>query len=88
MSCHILGCDKRENMPDKTIEQVQKEHTPLWIAIPGVEGIAVGLSDNKPCITIFSSIEADELRDKIPSEVEGYSIIIKETGTFRALEKE
>ena len=74
-------------MLQKTIEQVQQEHTDEWMAIPGVEGTAIGLFDNKPCITIFSSIKADELRAKIPSTVEGYPVIIRETGTFRAFEE-
>jgi hypothetical protein len=72
-------------MPQRTIEQVQKKYTDQWMAIQGVEGTAIGLFDNKPCITVFSSIKADELRVKIPSIVEGCPVIIKETGTFRAL---
>lgn len=72
-------------MPQKTIEQVQQEHTGQWMAIPGVEGTAIGLSEGKSCITIFTSIKAEEIRAKIPSQVEGYPVVIKETGTFRAL---
>ena len=73
-------------MPEKTIEQVQKEHAPQWMAISGVEGTAIGLSDNKPCIKIFSSRKVEELRDKIPTIIEDYPVIIEETGAFRALE--
>ena len=75
-------------MPEKAIEQVQKEHIPLWMAISGVEGTAIGLSDNKPCIKIFTSVRPHELQGKIPSVVEGYPVIIKETGTFRALDQQ
>ena len=74
-------------MSEKTIEQVQKEYTDEWMTISGVEGTAIGLSEGKPCITIFSSVKADELRAKIPSTVEGYPVIIRETGTFRAFEE-
>ena len=85
----IVGCDEKGvHMPQRTIEQVQEDHTDEWMEIPGVEGTAIGLSDNKPCITVFSSIKVEELRAKIPSTVEGYPVIIEETGTFRALEKE
>lgn len=93
-SIHAGGCSQRavdsekgSSMSQKTIEQVQQEHTDEWMAIPGVEGTAIGLSDNKPCIMVFSSIKADKLRAKIPSTVEGYPVIIKETGTFRAFEE-
>ena len=77
---------KGRPMSGKTIEQVQEEHTDAWMAIPGVEGTAIGLFEGKPCIKIFSSREPQELQDKIPSSVEGYPVIIEETGTFRALD--
>ena len=73
-------------MAGKTIEQVRKEYTDNWMSIPGVEGTAIGLFENKPCIKIFSSIKAEELRSKIPITIEGYPVIIKETGTFQALD--
>jgi len=72
----------------KTIEQVQEAHTPEWMAIPGVEGTAIGLFKGKPCIKVFTSVRARNLRGKIPSSVEGYPLIIEETGSFRALEQE
>ena len=73
-------------MTERTIEQVQEEHTGQWLAIPGVEGTAIGLFEDKPCIKIFSSIKAEQLRSKIPITIEGYPVIIKETGTFHALD--
>lgn len=72
-------------MSGKTIEQVQEAHTDEWMAIPGVEGTAIGLYRGKPCIKVFSSVKAQNLRSKIPSKVEGYPVIIEETGTFRSL---
>ena len=75
-------------MPERTIEQVLKDNTDKWMAIPGVEGIAIGLFEDKPCIKIFTSSKPQQLRDKIPSTVEGYPVIIEETGEFRALEQE
>lgn len=82
------GLEKGRTMPERTIEQVQEEHTDEWMAIPGVEGTAIGLYEGKPCIKIFSSKKPQQLRDKIPSTVEGYPVIIEETGAFRALEQE
>ena len=73
-------------MPGKMIEQVQQEHTDEWMAIDGVEGTAIGLHEGKPCIKIFTSSKSQEIRDKIPSIVEGYPVIIEETGAFRALD--
>ncbi len=82
------GLEKGESMPERTIEQVLKDRTDDWMAIPGVEGTAIGLSEGKPCIKIFTSSKPQEIQDKIPSTVEGYPVIIEETGAFRALEPE
>ena len=77
--------EKGRTMSERTIEQVQEEHTDDWMAIPGVEGTAIGLYEGKPCIKIFSSKKAEDMRAMIPSTVEGYPVIIEETGIFRAL---
>ena len=82
------GLEKGQSMPERTIEQVQEEHTDEWMAIPGVEGTAIGLFEGKPCIKIFTSRKPQEVRGKIPSTVEGYRVIIEETGACRALEQE
>lgn len=74
-------------MSKETIEQVQQEHTSQWMAIDGVEGTAIGLFEGKPCIKIFSSKKAEDFRGVIPSTVEGYPVIIEETGAFRALDQ-
>ena len=57
------------------------------MAIPGVEGTAIGLFEDEPCIKIFSSGRTDELRGKIPPIVEGYPVIIEEMGTFHKLDQ-
>ncbi len=82
------GLERGESMAERTIEQVLKDRTDEWMAISGVEGTAIGLSEGKPCIKIFSSRKPQQLRDKIPSTVEGYPVIIEETGAFRALEQQ
>lgn len=89
----IAGCSQRADetekggqMTKRTITEVLKDNTDKWMAIPGVEGTAIGLFENKPCIKIFSSKKAEDLRGKIPEVVEGYPVIIEQTGTFHALE--
>ena len=77
---------KGQSMSEQTIEQVQEKHTDEWMAIPGVQGTAIGMSEGKPCILILSSVSPETLQDKIPSQVEGYPVIIRETGAFHALD--
>jgi hypothetical protein len=72
----------------KTIEQVLEERTDQWMAIPGVEGTAIGLFEDKPCIMILSSVAPQQLRSEIPETLNGYNIVIQETGTFRAMEEQ
>jgi len=74
-------------VPAKTIEQVLNEHTNEWMAIPGVVGTAIGQSRGKPCILIFTSLNPAELSSKIASIVEGYPVLIEQTGDIRALEQ-
>ena len=75
-------------MSQKTIEQVQEEHTGQWLTIPGVEGTAIGLFEGKPCIKVFISVPADQIQAEIPSTVEDYPVIIEETGTFHVLDQQ
>ena len=42
-SQHTVDSEKGCRMSDKTIEQVQEEYTDKWMAIDGVEGIAIGV---------------------------------------------
>ena len=83
-----IDLEKGRTMPERTIEQVQEEHTDEWMAIDGVEGTAIGLYEGKPCIKIFSSKKVEELQARIPSTVDGYHVIIEKTGAFRALDEQ
>ena len=92
----IFGCfgrrsqdaEQLQGMSQKTIKQAQEEHTSQWMAIDGVEGTAIGLYKGKPCIKVFSSKKAEDLLGVIPSTIEGYPVIIEETGKFRALDQQ
>ncbi len=74
-------------MPEKTIEQVQQEHTDAWMAAPGVVGTAIGQSKGKPCILILTASNTEEIRRQIPAIVEGYPVVIQYVGEIRALDK-
>lgn len=74
-------------MPAKAIEKVLKEHTKELMSIPGVVGTGQSLCDDKPCIKVYVIQETPELEQKIPRILEGYPVVIKETGEIRALPK-
>ena len=89
----VTGCSEKnmnnrgekKNMSAKTIEEVLKEHTDEWMSIPGVVGMGIGELKEKPCIKVFVVKKTEELNEKIPSQVDGYPVIIEETGEIRAL---
>ncbi len=93
--CYFSGCGSKgsgdaardASMKNKSIEQVLKENTNQWMSIPGVEGIAIGEYKGKSCIRVFTSIDPQNLQSKIPSNVEGYPVIVEKTGPFGALEQ-
>lgn len=79
-------------MLDKSIEQVLKENTDRLMMIPGVVGTAIGECDELPCPEKFGAcikilvVElTDELEIKLPKNIEGYPVVIEETGEIRAL---
>ena len=55
------------------------------MALPGVVGTAQGEQDGKPCIMVLVVELTDDLRAQIPNELDGYTIVISETGEIRAL---
>ena len=86
----VVGCatfsnyQGRNTMVAKTIEQVLKEQTKELMCVPGVVGTAQGLCDQKPCIKVYVIKKTPELEQKIPDILEGYVVIVEETGEIRA----
>ncbi len=73
-------------VPEKTIEQVLRDHTDSLMSLPGVVGTAQGLCDGQPCIKVVIVKKTPELLRQIPAEIEGYTVAVEETGEIRALE--
>ena len=64
----------------KTIDAVLAEHNDSLMAVPGVVGTAVGRCAGAPCIRILVTRTSDELRRRIPREIEGFAVQIDVTG--------
>jgi len=75
-------------MAGKTIEQVQEKHTDEWMAIRGVVGTAIGQDKGRPCILVFTESNTEQVRRQIPSVVDGYLVVVQQTGEIRALDKQ
>jgi hypothetical protein len=68
----------------RPIEAVQGSHTDSLMRIPGVVGTGIGLCDGTPCIKVLVVRATPELRRAIPDSLEGYRVVLDESGTVRA----
>jgi hypothetical protein len=77
------------NMPKRDINLVLRDHDKELMAIPGVVGVFVGaLGDGKtPCLKVMAERKTPELKRKIPKSLEGYAVVLEETGPIRPLGK-
>ena len=64
----------------KSIDAVLAAHNDSLMAVPGVVGTAVGRCSGAPCIRVLVTRTSDELRRRIPRELEGYPVQIDVTG--------
>ncbi|MGD8616993.1 MAG: hypothetical protein PVI91_15245 [Gammaproteobacteria bacterium] len=71
-------------MQQKTIEAVLEEHTDALMSLTGVVGTAQGECAGVPCIKVYVVQETPEFLKRIPAAIEGYRIVVEETGEFRA----
>jgi len=78
---------KGEKVSTKGIQEVLEDHAPELMSTPGVVGTGLSLCNDQPCIKVFVVKETPELKEKIPDTLEGYPVVIEESGTFRALPK-
>ena len=69
----------------RPIADVLREHTDSLMALPGVVGTAQGELDGKPCVMVLVVELTDELKAQIPEELDGYPVVISETGEIKAL---
>jgi len=69
-----------KNAP-KTIDEVLAAHTDSLMAIPGVLGTGIGRCEQgKQCIRILVSRVTEEIRRRVPPELEGYQVRVDVTG--------
>lgn len=70
-----------------TIDDVIKKHAHSLMAIPGVVGLYHGLNeDGSSCLKVMVKKMTPEVQGRIPKTVEGYSVVIEETGEIRPME--
>jgi len=78
---------QQEAMTRKDINVVLKGHDKELLAIPGVVGVYVGLlpDEKTPCLKVMVIKDTEDLKWKIPKSIEGYPVLIEESGVIRPL---
>ncbi len=76
-------------MPQKDIDEVLKENGKQLMSIPGVVGVYVGmLEDGKTlCLVVMVEKKTPDLNRRIPKQLEGYKVVIEESGPIRPMRK-
>jgi hypothetical protein len=68
------------------IDQVFAAHRDSLMAIPGVVGMAIVPCGNARCIRVMVAHKTPELERRLPKEIEGYAVDVRETGPIRIRE--
>jgi hypothetical protein len=66
------------------IQQVLERHTDSLLSVPAVVGVAQGESAGRPVIQVLVVQRTPELEARLPRTLEGYPVVIAETGEIRA----
>lgn len=66
--------------PPKSIDAVLAAHNDSLMAVRGVVGTAVGRCKGAPCIRVLVTRTSDEIRRRIPHELEGFPVLIDVSG--------
>ena len=80
---------QKETMTRRDINAVLRDHDQELMAIPGVVGVYVGLLDDNrtSCLKVMVIQKTPELERKIPKSLEGYPVVLDETGVIRPMRK-
>ncbi len=75
--------------PVRDINDVLRDHDKELMAIPGVVGVYVGIMpDGKTvCLKVLAAKKTPELEKKVPKTLEGYPVIVEESGVIRPMKK-
>jgi hypothetical protein len=77
-----------QHVPTRDIHAVLRTHDKELLANPGVVGVFEGLleDDKTPCLKVMVVRKTPELERKIPKSLEGYPVVVEETGPIRPLQ--
>ena len=66
------------------IELVKEQHESELMALEGVVGVGISKCQGKPCIEVYLADESSNLKQQIPTQLNGYQINTKVMGRIEA----
>ncbi len=80
---YISICSGEDKVGPEDINKVLESYKEEIMSIPGVVGVYVSaMEDGSPCIKVMVNEITPEITGKLPSELEGYPVIIIPTGNI------
>jgi hypothetical protein len=67
-----------------SITDVLQRHTDSLMAIPGVVGVGQGEQNGAPTVYVMVTTLTDSIRAALPDSIEGYAVVVRESGVIRA----
>lgn len=91
VGCHAHSTSEtgaNHDVPKRDIHAVLRAHDQELLALPGVVGIFEGRLDDgeTPCLKVMVARKTQELDQQIPKSLEGYPVVVEETGPIRPLQ--
>ena len=80
----VPGVDEEAPVADTSIIAAQEALTREVMGRAGVTGTAIGLCDGEPCIKVYLTSSAPEVREGIPTRYRGFTVDVEVTGELRA----
>jgi hypothetical protein len=77
-----LSRDSSMTAPD--VADVLRRNTPTLMAIPGVTGTGEGKRGAQAVVVVYVGQATPELKERIPREIEGYPVEVREIGKVTA----
>lgn len=85
----LCGCTAPgdDQMQEPSVSAALERHSPALIAIPGVVAVGESECDGVPCIKVYVAETTPELRERIPGSLEGFPVVVEESGEIRPLDE-
>jgi hypothetical protein len=80
---NCIRADRESTVP-ANVSQVLERHTDSLMKISGVVGTAEGSCAGRPCILVLVERLTPAVQAAIPSQLEGVSVEIRESGAIEA----